>query len=94
MDLTSHEGMTKFAEDVRQQAQPFAKAACEAFGSLFQAEYQRLRSSGLESGENAAMLNVTVFCNFDPKHRTVDVTTAPMPIALRPRRKVVNVGQR
>jgi hypothetical protein len=91
MEITSPEAMSKFADDVRAQEAPFTKTASEAFTALFGAEYKRLRAAGLESGENSAVLNCTVRCNFDPERRSIEIITTPAPTNPKPRRRAVSV---
>lgn len=91
MELGSPDAMARFADDVRQQEEPFIATAQAEFRQLFAAEYRRLRAIALESGENTAVLNVAVRCNFAATSRSVEIVSAPAPVQHKQRRRAAKV---
>lgn len=91
MELSSPEALCAFAADVRQQEASFVARAAEAFTALFAAEYRRLRAASFERGEHEAVLNMTVRCNFNPRARSVEISSAPAPYQAKVRHKALKV---
>lgn len=92
MDIASPDVMARFADDVRQQQEPFVREATALFERLIREEYTRLRSHALEAGSQSAVLHVNVEFCFDPETRSVKLTSAPAAMQPKPRIKAARVG--
>jgi hypothetical protein len=93
MDLTSPRDLAQFADDVRQQQEPFTQATVAAFAAMLPAEYRRLRASSLESGSSTATLHIVARFDFSPASRTVELTMVPEATQHHARKKAVAVDR-